>query len=46
MAYVYIITNIINNKKYIGSSRKQTVDPHYYGSGKRIKNQHMILSYQ
>lgn len=38
MAYVYIITNIINNKKYIGSSRKQTVDPHYYGSGKRIKN--------
>lgn len=38
MAYVYLITNNINNKKYIGSSRKKTVDPQYYGSGKRIKD--------
>ena len=38
MAYVYITTNIINGKKYIGSSRKNTVDPQYYGSGRKIKN--------
>jgi group I intron endonuclease len=38
MAYVYLITNIINNKKYIGSSRKIQVDENYYGSGKVLKN--------
>ena len=38
MAYVYIITNTINGKKYIGSSRKETTDFQYYGSGKNIKN--------
>jgi len=38
MAYVYLITNSINGKKYIGSSRKNTVDLQYYGSGRRIKN--------
>jgi len=38
MAYVYLITNNINGKKYIGSSRKKTVDPQYYGSGRRIKD--------
>ena len=38
MAYVYLITNNINNKKYIGSSRKNTIDPQYYGSGRKIKN--------
>jgi group I intron endonuclease len=37
MAYVYLITNKINNKKYIGSSRKENIDPHYLGSGKLIK---------
>jgi len=37
MAYVYLVTNIINNKKYIGSSRKENIDPHYFGSGKRIR---------
>ena len=38
MAYVYLITNKINNKKYIGSSRKDIIDLQYYGSGRRIKN--------
>ena len=37
MAYVYIITNIINKKKYVGSSRKPQIDENYYGSGKLIK---------
>lgn len=38
MAYVYIITNTINGKKYIGSSRKPQIDENYYGSGKAIKD--------
>ena len=38
MAYVYLITNIINEKKYIGSSRKPQIDENYYGSGKAIKD--------
>ena len=38
MSYVYIITNKINSKKYIGSSRKHKIDENYYGSGKAIKN--------
>ena len=37
MAYVYIITNNINGKKYIGSSQKNYIDDKYYGSGKAIK---------
>lgn len=37
MAYVYCITNKINGKKYIGSSRKDVIDKTYYGSGKGIK---------
>jgi len=37
MAYVYLITNIVNKKKYIGSSRKSQIDKNYYGSGKAIK---------
>lgn len=37
MAYVYLITNIVNGKKYIGSSRKPQIDENYYGSGKAIK---------
>jgi group I intron endonuclease len=38
MAYVYVITNIINGKKYIGSSRKSQIDENYYGSGRAIKD--------
>jgi group I intron endonuclease len=38
MAYVYLITNIINGKKYVGSSRKSQIDENYYGSGKAIKD--------
>ena len=38
MGYIYKITNKINNKKYIGSSKKDPKDNwSYYGSGKLIK---------
>jgi group I intron endonuclease len=38
MAYVYQTTNLINNKKYIGSSRKPKIDYNYYGSGRVLKD--------
>lgn len=38
MGYVYQVTNLLNNKKYIGSSNKEPKDNwSYYGSGKLIK---------
>lgn len=36
--YVYVITNLINNKKYLGVKEKPEFDETYYGSGKVIKN--------
>jgi group I intron endonuclease len=38
MAYVYLTTNNVNGKKYVGSSRKPQIDEKYYGSGKAIKD--------
>jgi group I intron endonuclease len=38
MAYVYITTNTVNGKQYVGSSRKPQIDETYYGSGKAIKD--------
>ena len=35
--YVYIITNLVNNKKYLGVKEKSVFDENYYGSGKLIK---------
>lgn len=36
--YVYLTTNLINNKKYVGQHRSEKFDPNYKGSGKRLKN--------
>ena len=32
--YIYITTNLINNKKYIGMHKSSTFNPNYKGSGK------------
>lgn len=36
--YIYITTNILNNRKYIGKHKSIVFDPNYHGSGKAIKN--------
>ena len=41
--YIYITTNNINNKKYIGKHKCNTFDTSYKGSGKLIKE--AILKY-
>lgn len=35
--YIYITTNLINNKIYVGQHKHETYDTSYYGSGKLIK---------
>lgn len=33
IGYVYLTTNLVNNKKYIGQHRSSVIDPCYLGSG-------------
>lgn len=35
--YIYLTTNLINNKKYIGQHKSSTFDLNYIGSGKVLK---------
>ena len=35
--YIYLTTNLINNKKYIGKRASRVFDRSYYGSGKILK---------
>lgn len=35
--YVYLTTNLINNKKYVGMHKSETFDPNYKGSDKIIR---------
>ena len=37
IGYIYITTNLINNKKYIGLKTSSVFVPNYFGSGKIIK---------
>jgi hypothetical protein len=36
IGYIYITTNLINNKKYIGQHKSKSFDLNYLGSGKLI----------
>ena len=36
--YVYLTTNLINGKKYIGQHKSDCFDSHYIGSGTHLKN--------
>ena len=36
--YVYLITDTLHNKKYVGQRKGYKLDEHYYGSGRIIQN--------
>lgn len=36
--YVYLITNLVNGKKYIGQHRSSSFDQSYWGSGKLLRS--------
>lgn len=38
IGYIYITTNLINNKKYVGRHKSTEFDSNYLGSGKHLKN--------
>lgn len=35
--YIYLVTNLLNGKQYVGQHRRSTFDSKYYGSGKIIQ---------
>ena len=37
MYYIYRITNLINNKTYIGQHKYKKINDYYMGGGKNIK---------
>ena len=36
--YIYLTTNLINGRVYVGKHKSSKYDSSYYGSGKAIKN--------
>ena len=38
IGYIYLTTNLINNKRYIGKRQKSKFDKSYIGSGKHLKS--------
>ena len=38
IGYIYITTNLVNNKKYVGRHKSTKFDDKYFGSGRHLKN--------